>query len=191
MEALRKTVEYDTAASADIFDGESLVEARYEHIGGKEYAMSSPSARHQSILLNLAAQLSEKLSASECKPFIAPFDVFPLYDIDGGATLVQPDVFLACDKTKLKDNGYFGAPAFIVEILSSNRAHDMIVKLNLYQKAGVAEYWIVDPDENIVMTFTLDGSSYIFHSYGAESDVRSSRVPGLSVDFRRVFASAE
>jgi Uma2 family endonuclease len=52
----------------------------------------------------------------------------------------------------------------------------------------VAEYWIVDPDENIVMTFTLDGPSYIFHSYGAESDVRSSGIPGLSVDFNRVFA---
>jgi Uma2 family endonuclease len=189
MEALRKTLDYDTAAAADIFDGVSLAETRFERIGGKEYAMSSPSARHQIILGNIYFQLAAALEAHNCTPFIAPFDVFPLHDTDGGATLVQPDIVLACDKTKLKDTGYFGAPAFIVEILSSNRAHDMIVKLNLYQKAGVAEYWIVDPDENIVMTFTLDGSSYIFHSYGAKSDVRSSRIPGLSVDFSRVFAN--
>lgn len=168
----------------------SLVEPRFERIGSTEYAMSSPGYRHQEILLAIGAQLREKLQGSDCSPVIAPFDVYPLFDKGDELTLVQPDIFLACDKSKLKENRYNGAPRFIIEILSSNRSHDMITKLNLYQKAGVEEYWIVDPGaedpEIIISVLELSGGSYIHHAYGTEKEIPLITVPGCFIDFSKV-----
>jgi Uma2 family endonuclease len=121
--------------------GTYLVEPRFERIGGIEYAMSSPGYRHQTVLLAIGVQLREQLTPSGCIPIVAPFDVYILYDKGDRDTLVQPDIFTVCDRSKLRENRYEGAPGFIIEILSSNRSHDMVTKLNLYQKAGVAEYW--------------------------------------------------
>ncbi|MDR1863027.1 MAG: Uma2 family endonuclease, partial [Treponema sp.] len=102
-------------------------------------------------------------------------------------TLVQPDIFAACDKSKLGENRYNGAPKFIIEILSSNRSHDMITKLNLYQRAGVEEYWIIDTEEKIISVLLLSDGSYIYHSYGAESEVPLISIPGCTINFTLVF----
>jgi Uma2 family endonuclease len=169
-----------------------LVEPRFERIGGTEYAMSSPGYRHQEILLAIGAQLREKLQGSDCSPVIAPFDVYLLYDKGDEYTLVQPDIFLACDKSKLKENRYNGAPRFIIEILSSNRSHDMVTKLNLYQKAGVEEYWIVDPGaegedgEKFVSVLELSNGIYTHHAYGADKEIPLSIIPGCAIDFSKV-----
>ncbi|GHV78913.1 hypothetical protein AGMMS49944_07040 [Spirochaetia bacterium] len=128
----------------------SLVEPRFEYIGGIEYAMSSPGYKHQIIAGRLFAQLDAQLSAHGCMPIVAPFDVYPLYEKGDRETFVQPDVFTVCERSKLMENRYNGAPRLIIEILFSNRSHDMITKRNLYQKAGVAEYWIVDPDAEVI-----------------------------------------
>jgi Uma2 family endonuclease len=164
-----------------------LAEQRFEYIGGIEYAMSSPGYKHQSVLLAIGSQLREKLQASGCMPIVAPFDVYPLYEQGDKVTLVQPDIFTACDRSKLMENRYNGAPRFIIEILSSNRSHDMITKLNLYQKAGVVEYWMVDPEGQIITVLELSGGSYIYHSYNAEKEVPLISIPGVAVDFSRVF----
>jgi Uma2 family endonuclease len=164
-----------------------LVEPRFERIGGIEYAMSSPGYRHQITAGRLFGQFDAQLSKYGCMPLIAPFDVYPLYDQGDEDTLVQPDIFAACDKSKLGENRYNGAPKFIIEILSSNRSHDMITKLDLYQKAGVEEYWIIDTEEKIVSVLLLSNGSYIYHSYGAESEVPLASIPGCTIDFSRVF----
>jgi Uma2 family endonuclease len=167
-----------------------LVEPRIERIGGIEYAMSSPGYKHQMALLAIGAQLREKLSPFGCMPIIAPFDVFPLYDQGDEDTFVQPDIFIVCDRSKLQENRYNGAPQFIIEILSSNRAHDMVTKLNLYQKAAVAEYWMVDitnPDERILTVLELSNGKYIYHNYPADREVPLIAVPGCTIDFGRVF----
>lgn len=166
-----------------------LVEPRFERIGGVEYAMSSPGYKHQTVLLAIGAQLREKLRGSGCMPIIAPFDVYPLYDSGDEDTFVQPDIFTVCDKTKLKENRYNGAPGFIVEILSSNRSHDMVAKLNLYQKAGVLEYWMVDPDQRIITVLELSKGVYICRSYDAdtEREVPLRSIPGAAVDFSAAF----
>ncbi|MDR1444066.1 MAG: Uma2 family endonuclease [Treponema sp.] len=169
----------------------NLVEPRFERIGGVEYAMSSPGYKHQTVLLAIGVQLREKLSKYGCMPIIAPFDVYPLYDQGDENTFVQPDIFAVCDKSKLGENRYNGAPRFIIEILSSNRSYDMITKLNLYQKAGVAEYWMVDTEEKIITVLELSNGSYLYHSYGAGQEVPLVSVPGCTIDFNRVFEIPE
>jgi Uma2 family endonuclease len=167
--------------------GTSLVEDRFERIGGIEYAMSSPGYRHQMVAGRLFAQLDVLLTQHGCLPIVAPFDVYPLYDQGNEDTFVQPDLFTACDRSKLEENRYNGAPKFIIEVLSSNRSHDMLTKLNLYQKAGVAEYWMIDPDEKIISALVLSEGSYVFHSYSGETEVPLESIPGCTVDFRKVF----
>jgi len=182
-----------------------MEEPRFERIFGKEYAMSSPGYKHQITAGRLFAQLDAQLSKHNCKTIVAPFDVYPLYEKGDTYTLVQPDVFLACDKSKLKDNRYNGAPKFIIEILSSNRYHDMVTKLNLYEKAGVSEYWMIDPEEQIISALVMAESlpdsednpeqlklvkwngKYIYHSYTKEDEVPLSVIPGCTIDFKKVF----
>ena len=167
----------------------SLVEPRFERIGSTEYAMSSPGYKHQSVLLAIGAQLREKLRASGCMTIVAPFDVYPLYDKGDEYTLVQPDIFAACDRSKLQDKRYNGAPKFIIEILSSNRSHDTITKLNLYERAGVAEYWMIDPDEQSVSVLELVDGKYFSRAYNGEDEVSVASIPGCTVDFKKVFES--
>jgi Uma2 family endonuclease len=170
---------------------QTLIEPRFELIGGIEYAMSSPGYKHQITAGRLFGQLDAQLSKYGCMPIIAPFDVYPLYDQGDDDTFVQPDIFAVCDKSKLGENRYNGAPKFIIEILSSNRSYDMITKLNLYQKAEVAEYWMVDPEEKIITVLELSNGSYICHAYGAEKEVPLISIPGCTIDFSKVFETPE
>ena len=177
------------AIAERLTESESLVEPRFERIGGTEYAMSSPGYKHQNVLLAIGAQLREKLRASGCMVIVAPFDVYPLYDKGDEHTLVQPDIFTACDRSKLHDKRYNGAPKFIIEILSTDRSHDMITKLNLYERAGVAEYWMIDPEEEIVSVLELAESGNLFRAYSGEDEVPVASIPGCTVDFKKVFES--
>ena len=177
-----------------------LVEPRFERIGSTEYAMASPGYKHQNVLLGIGAQLREKLQASGCMTIVAPFDVYLLYDKGDQYTLVQPDIFIACDRSKLQDNCYNGPPQFIIEILSTNRSHepqpspqgegsplDMITKLNLYEKAGVGEYWIIDPETQIISVMELIDNRYAIRSYSGEDEVPLVTIPGCTVDFKKIF----
>jgi len=168
------------------YDGD-LIEPRFERIGSTEYAMSSPGYKHQITAGRLFAQLDAKLSVHGCMTIVAPFDVYPLYDKDDENTLVQPDIFAACDRSRLQDNRYNGAPKFIIEILSSNRSHDMVTKLNLYERAGVTEYWIIDPEGQYIITSELIDGKYTFHDYNGEVEVPLASIPGCTVDFKKVF----
>jgi len=168
-------------------DSYDLIEPRYERIGSTEYAMSSPGYKHQNVLLAIGAQLREKLQASGCLTIIAPFDVYPLYDKGDDYTLVQPDVFTACDRSKLQEKRYNGAPKLIIEILSTNKSHDMITKFNLYNRAGVEEYWIIDPEEQIITALELVNGNYITHTFSGEDEVPLTSIPGCTVDFKKVF----
>ena len=166
-----------------------LIEPRFERIGSTEYAMSSPGYKHQNVLLAIGSQLREKLQPHGCMTIVAPFDVYPLYDTGDEYTLVQPDIFTACDRSKLQDNRYNGAPKLIIEILSSNRSHDMVTKLNLYERAGVTEYWIIDPDEQIITALELIDGRYFTRAYGGEDEVPIASIPGCAVNFKKVFES--
>lgn len=131
---------------------------RWELVDGIARAMSpAPSLPHQSLVTALAAQLYARLQGGPCRVLVAPFDVrLPEADEDDDAiaTVVQPDVLVVCDPSKLDERGCRGAPDFIVEVLSrSTAAHDQITKRDLYERHGVREYWLVHPVDQIVTVY--------------------------------------
>jgi len=115
---------------------------RWEIIDGTAYAMSpAPNLQHQTIVCNLIAFLGQKLRGRTCTPWVAPTDVV-LSEND----IVQPDVFVVCDKNKMKGANIQGAPDLIVEVLSPATAKkDRWDKRNLYEHFGVKEYILIDP----------------------------------------------
>lgn len=118
----------------------------------------APSRRHQQISMELGRQISTFLVNKSCEVYSAPFDVrLPeANEIDEEVrTVVQPDVVVICDPQKLDDAGCRGTPDLVVEILSPATAHnDMKIKLALDEKHGIWEFWVVHPEDKIVMTFT-------------------------------------
>ena len=133
-----------------------------EIINGELFMMATPSSRHQEISGELFRQLANFLEGKPCKVYPAPFGV-RLFEQDGDRpedvdTVVEPDISVICDRDKVDARGCKGAPDLIVEILSpSTRRHDRLVKLDLYQRAGVREYWIVNPITKIVQTYCFEG----------------------------------
>lgn len=134
---------------------------RWELIDGAAYDMSpAPSSRHQSISSILHNSLFNFLKNKPCKTFAAPFDVmlpeFPMGNENEIDTIVQPDISVICDSSKIIEKGCLGAPDLIIEILSpSTSKKDLNEKFQLYEKHGVKEYWIVDPGNKYIRVFQL------------------------------------
>jgi len=133
---------------------------RWELIDGVPYNMSpAPSRRHQQISGELLRQFANFLKGKPCQVYAAPFDVrLPEADenVSDISTVVQPDIAVICDADKLDDAGCSGAPDLIVEITSpSTSRKDHKEKFFRYERAGVREYWLVEPDANTVTVFTL------------------------------------
>lgn len=123
---------------------------RLELIEGTPVMMVPPSTAHQAILMEISRQIANYLEGKACKVFPAPFAVRLFSDKDtpdGDVnTVVEPDITIVCDLDKLDKRGCNGAPDAVIEILSPSIAkYDRFTKLHLYRKAGVKEYWIVDP----------------------------------------------
>ncbi len=105
--------------------------------------------------------------------------------------MVEPDISVVCDRSKLDKHGCKGAPDLIVEILSpSSLRHDRLVKLNLYQRAGVREYWIADPENRSVMVFLPDsnGSFRLREDYGWEDVAKVNVLDGCFIELNKVFS---
>ena len=138
---------------------------RYELIDGIAYAMGpAPVRRHQEVALELVRQIADALDGSPCRPYIAPFDVrLPRANEadEFVSTVVQPDISVICDKTKLDERGCRGAPDWIIEVISpSTASHDQIVKRALYERVGVREFWLVHPVDNVVIIYLLQNGAY-------------------------------
>ena len=126
---------------------------RVELIDGVFYDMSAPTTPHQVITMRLTVQLFNFISANhgQCMVFAAPTDV--QLDCDD-KTIVQPDVFVVCDRSKLNKARLFGAPDFAIEVLSpSTRSKDILIKTAKYMKAGVKEYWQIDPQNETIVKY--------------------------------------
>jgi Uma2 family endonuclease len=133
---------------------------RWELINGEAYDMSpAPSRMHQEISGDLFRQISSYLIDKPCKVYSAPFDVrLPESNEkdEDVTTVVQPDIVVVCDKSKLDEKGCKGAPDLVVEIVSPSTASmDYIKKLELYEKSHVKEYWIVHPVDHIAMLYKI------------------------------------
>ncbi|MDR2483531.1 MAG: Uma2 family endonuclease [Treponema sp.] len=162
---------------------------RYELIDGAAYAMAAPNTGHQRIVTRLAGELYSFLKGKPCEVFTAPFDVRLFYQEDeSDDTVVQPDLTVICDPGKLGDEGCRGAPDLVIEILSpSNTAIEMERKLNLYQEAGVREYWVVDPLNRRVRVYLLKDGRYVPQTFRAADRAQSAILPGLELSLADVF----
>lgn len=154
---LRKENERYTYADYVTWPGDE----RWELLDGIPFDMSpAPSRYHQEISGNLFFEIKKFLKDKKCKIYPAPFDVrLPegQQTDEETMTVVQPDISVICDPAKLDNKGCKGAPDFVVEIVSPDTVKkDMKYKLLLYEKHGVPEYWVVHPEENIVMVYKLN-----------------------------------
>ena len=168
---------------------------RWEIIDGEAYDMSpAPGMTHQRISREFSKQICNFLDENQCEVFIAPFDVFlhqPNESEDQISTIVQPDISIICDNSKLSEKGCTGAPDVIIEIISpSSGARDQIIKMNLYEKYGVKEYWIVHPTDRIVRKYILNNNTYnkplIFDQNGKPS---FTLFPDLQIDLYKIFGA--
>lgn len=124
---------------------------RAELISGVIYDMSpAPLRIHQEISMVMSSFIHQyiKRNKGACRVYSAPFDVQLSED-----TVVQPDISVICDSDKLTERGCSGAPDFVIEITSSNEVHDYLIKLDLYRKFGVREYWIVNPKTEVTTVY--------------------------------------
>jgi Uma2 family endonuclease len=164
---------------------------RYGLIYGEAYAMSAPSARHQSIQLALSSQFYNYLRDKPCKAYPAPYDVRLFYEEDeSDDTVVQPDIVVICDEKKRGPEGCRGAPDLVVEILSpTNTAIEMERKLKLYRQAEVREYWVVDPENNGLTVYHFkNGGPFPANIYEKTDTVPVAILPGLNITLEQVFA---
>ena len=155
-------------------------------------AAAAPMRIHQKISGKVFNRLFNFLEGQKCEVYEAPFDVrLPVKskkneDID---TVVQPDICVICDKSKLDDLGCIGAPDLVIEILSSgNNKKELKNKYEVYEESGVREYWIIHPHEQTVMTYTLWEGKYIPSRLFTSGDIIGSKsIAGFQLDLEYVF----
>lgn len=168
---------------------------RIEIIDGEAFMMATLSRVHQKISMELSRQLANFLEGKQCEVYPAPFGV-RLFEQDGDKpedvdTLVEPDISIVSDNSKLDKHGCKGAPDMVIEILSPTSLwHDRLVKLNLYQRAGVREYWIVDPKNKSVQVFLRDANAslYIYEEYGQKDVAKVNVLDGCFIELNKVFS---
>lgn len=145
---------------------------RVELIDGVIYDTGAPSSIHQLFCSEIWAQLRAYIAekGGDCIPFVSPIDV--QLDCDD-KTMVQPDVLVVCDRSRVVRRCILGAPDFIVEILSdATRKKDMSIKLGKYMNAGVREYWLIDPDKKKVLVYDLENDGFpVIYEFDAKIPV--------------------
>ena len=173
-----------------------LDDKRRELINGFIHLMSAPMRIHARISLKLAKVIDRFIEKKrgKCQIYHAPFDVrLPKNnetEDDKIYNVVQPDICVICDLSKLDDRGCIGAPDLIVEVLSpSTLKNDWCYKFNLYETCGVREYWIVDPKEKTVNVFLLQlNGKYdpgTVYEYNQKAPVHIFE--GLEIDLNELF----
>ncbi|MDE7243448.1 MAG: Uma2 family endonuclease [Oscillospiraceae bacterium] len=166
---------------------------RYELIDGVPRLLAAPATVHQRISGRLYRQLANYLDGKKCEAFYAPFDV-RLFEQDGDCpedidVVLQPDLMVVCDPKKIDAAGCKGAPDFVIEVLSqSSMRHDLLTKRNLYQQAGVREYWTVDPIYQVIQVNILQNGQYTLKTIaGAGDQLAVEALPGCVIDLSAVF----
>lgn len=144
---------------------------------------AAPSRLHQTILMELSGTIREyiKSKGGACRVYPSPFAVKLREDRN---TIVEPDISVICDKSKLTDRGCTGAPDWIIEIVSpGNSSYDYITKLNLYADAQVREYWIVDPAKESVFVYYLEKTDFKAEAYTFQDRIKADIYEDLYIDF--------
>jgi Uma2 family endonuclease len=171
---------------------------RWELIDGVAWNMSpAPAVRHQAILGELHIQVAPHVKGTRCRVFLAPFDVLLPESAgqreDDVPNVVQPDLTGICDASRITERGCFGAPDWVVEILSPwTLKKDLDAKFALYERNGIREYWVIDPGSRTVHVYRLEASG----KYGdpvileRNADITCPLETGIVVHLAEVFAGA-
>lgn len=162
MMVAERTVQYGAPIKKQgnytIEDLKVLPEGRlFELIDGVLYDMASPSFTHQKIAESVFISIWNHINRHKCtcQVSLGPVDVHP--DPEDGLTVVVPDLFIVCDRDKIRKDGIYGAPDFILEILSPSTAQkDKITKTSKYLSTGVREYWIIDPLKKQLIVYEFE-----------------------------------
>lgn len=164
---------------------------RVELIDGVIYNMAAPDYRHQGMCGELFVQFRQYIMKKKgmCFPFLSPVDV--QLDRDD-KTIVQPDLIVTCDRDKVKEQVYYGAPDFVVEVLSpSNTLREQNLKYHKYKNAGVRGYWVVDPQRQLISVHDFEhGSAPAVYTF-------QDKVPvgifsgGLEIDFAELYENIQ
>ena len=169
-------------------------EERLELIKGYIFKMSpAPSRIHQKISGRIYVPIYNALNGHKCEVYAAPFDVRlakKTQDDKEVFTVVQPDIVVVCDPTKLDKRGCIGAPDIVVEILSpGNNKKELINKYEVYEEAGVKEYWIVSPSEKTFFRYILDdnGKFQPTKLLTEGEEVTTTIIPGFKLILDEVF----
>ena len=164
---------------------------RVELIKGFILKMSpAPSMIHQRISNNLSFELNNYFKRKSCDVFVAPFDVrLPIPSAIKDSTVVQPDLCIICDESKLDAKGCNGTPDLMIEIISPNNSkHDVHTKFNLYQESGVKEYWIIEPNDKIILVYSLVNDEFIgLKPQVVGEKLKSPLFPELNIAIEDVF----
>ncbi len=183
--------EYGRYSYADYLNWE--IEEMVEIIKGRVFkAAAAPSRKHQDLSLRLSSKLYVFLENSSCKVYEAPFDVrLPGHSRKNKDiyTVFQPDICVVCDPAKLDDAGCIGAPDLIVEILSpGNNKKDLKFKFDVYLESGVREYWVIHPEEQTLLVYTLKEGHFVPSKLFIAGDiVDSNAVEGFTLDVEDLF----
>lgn len=179
----------------DVAEGKIYTEEDYynlpegvhaELVDGVFYDQASPSRIHQGILGELLSEIRNyiKSKGGSCKVYPV---LFAVKLMENRNTIVEPDITVICDRSKLTDRGCMGAPDWVIEIVSpGNSSHDYVRKLNLYEEAGVREYWIVDPKRESVFVYFFEESKFEVKTYTFKDKVRANIYEDLEIDFNDI-----
>jgi Uma2 family endonuclease len=169
------------------------IDERLELIKGKIFRMSpAPNRFHQTLSREIFVRIANFLSGRKCEVYSAPFDV----RLPGKSkadkdiiTVVQPDICVICDTSKLDDKGCIGAPDIVVEILSpGNNAKELCNKYEVYEEAGVKEYWIVSPQDQTFLVYTLSNGRFKPSKLMVSGEtIVSSVLPGFQLQLSEIF----
>ncbi len=170
---------------------------RWELLDGVAWSMSpAPSMAHQALSMELSHAIRAFLGKSGCRVFAAPFDVLLPEKSDQAEddvpNVVQPDLAVICDPSRLRPFGCVGAPDWVIEILSPYTSRrDMAEKRSLYERHGVREYWVVDPGNRYLHVYLgREGGRYADPEvYVGAVTVPSSVCPGFEVRIMELFAA--
>jgi len=171
-------------------------EDRLELIKGKIFKMTpAPASAHQRISMIIANEMYNNLKGKSCEVYYAPFDVrLPRKGEDDDKkifTVVQPDICVICDPTKIDTRGCTGAPDIVVEILSpGNNQKELKNKYDVYEESGVLEYWIISPQDKTFLKYTLTDTKYQPSKLMTMGDIITSPILlGFELNLDTVFAS--
>jgi len=167
---------------------------RLELFRGKIYKMGAPNTLHQVVAGNLYGEMRNYLKGKSCQVFIAPFDIrLPIKNKKKDneiTTVVQPDVCIVCDPSKVDERGVCGAPDLVIEILSpGNSQKEVRNKYELYEEAGVKEYWVISPTEQNLVVFLLNAEGKFGNAkmYTNGDKLETAVVPGFSINVTEIF----